>query len=257
MNIKHLIILTLTILGSSIYLLSKDEIGKKLSKKSKTVDEVIEILHPKMKKTFGDKLEKIVKSEKLALVAIKLDKKLELWNWENDKWEFIKDYDFTSYSGKLGHKLKEGDLQIPEGIYNIEYLNPNSSYHLSLKINYPNLFDTKNAKTENRTNIGSDIFIHGSDITVGCIPIGDQNIQEVFYLIAKNGYQNTKVVISPVDYRVNKEFDMLKHLENKKDWHEQLYKNIKSELENFKKDEPKIDEPENVKSEDIKNVKNE
>ncbi len=67
-------------------------------------------------------------------------------------------------------KFKEGDGQIPEGIYGIEYLNPNSKFHLSMKINYPNSFDKEMAKIDNRKNLGGDIMIHGSNKTIGLYP---------------------------------------------------------------------------------------
>jgi murein L,D-transpeptidase YafK len=70
-------------------------------------------------------------------------------------------------SGKAGPKLREGDGQVPEGIYRIDGLNPNSSYHLSLKLNYPNDFDLEQARTEGRTELGGDIFIHGKAVSIG------------------------------------------------------------------------------------------
>ena len=88
----------------------------------------------------------------------------------------MRTFPFQGFSGTLGPKLREGDGQIPEGLYRIEYLNPNSSYHLSLKIDYPNAFDREKGRSDGRERLGYDIFIHGKSVTVGCIPIGDEAI---------------------------------------------------------------------------------
>ena len=118
---------------------------------------------------------------------------------DKEKFEHLKDYPFTGFSGKLGPKLKRGDRQIPEGIYGIEYLNPNSTFHLSLKVSYPGDFDVKKALADGRKaeELGGDIMIHGRSGTVGCIPIGDDAVEEVFIIAAKAGIHNIKVIISP------------------------------------------------------------
>jgi murein L,D-transpeptidase YafK len=140
--------------------------------------------------------------DKLCLIAIKDQKVLEVWS-EAPRVEYLCTYSFTGFSGKLGPKIREGDGQIPEGIYKISYLNPNSSYHLSLKISYPNLFDKNAAKLEKRAKLGGDIFIHGKSVTIGCIPIGDENIEKLFQLVHYCGKENTRVIISPNNLRTN------------------------------------------------------
>jgi murein L,D-transpeptidase YafK len=65
-------------------------------------------------------------------------------------------------SGGLGPKLGAGDRQGPERIYAIESLNPNSLFHLSMRLNYPNEFDQMRAKQDGRSDLGGDIMIHGS-----------------------------------------------------------------------------------------------
>lgn len=110
-------------------------------------------------------------------------------------------YEMTAFSGQLGPKLCEGDGQIPEGIYGIEFLNPNSLYHLSLKVSYPNAEERARAKKEGRTNLGGDIMIHGRNVSVGCVAIGDEAIEEVFYLVHAVGRKNVKVIIAPYDMR--------------------------------------------------------
>lgn len=145
---------------------------------------------------------RLVDRKTITLIAFKQERRLELWKRIRGKHQWIKSYPFTGYSGTLGPKRKEGDLQIPEGIYRIAYLNPNSSYHLSMKVSYPNRFDRKMARKDRRTRLGGDIFIHGKNVTIGCIPIGDRNIEELFTIIATNGVRNTRVLIAPNDLRI-------------------------------------------------------
>ncbi len=144
---------------------------------------------------------------KITLLALKQERKLELWVQADDEsspgsYTFIRDYDIRKASGVAGPKLREGDQQVPEGFYQIEGLNPNSSYHLSMKLNYPNLFDLKHAVSEGRTEPGSNIFIHGKASSVGCLAMGDEPIEELFVLAAKVGHENVRVVIAPRDPRL-------------------------------------------------------
>ena len=119
-------------------------------------------------------------------------------------------YKMTGFSGRLGPKLREGDRQIPEGVYGIEYLNPNSMFHLSLKVSYPNDFDRQRAAEDGRSNLGGDIMIHGSSATVGCIPVGDDAIEDIFCLAAAVGKENVTVVVAPYDMRKGRIADLEK-----------------------------------------------
>ena len=116
-------------------------------------------------------------------------------------WDVPRIYKMTNFSGKLGPKLRESDGQIPEGIYGVEYLNPNSAFHLSLRVSYPNDADRRRGREDGRKNLGGDIMIHGGSATVGCIPIGDDAIEEVFYFAAKAGKENIRIIIAPYDMR--------------------------------------------------------
>lgn len=116
-------------------------------------------------------------------------------------WREPREYPMTAFSGKPGPKLREGDGQIPEGVYGIEYLNPNSAFYLSLKVSYPNASDRARAREDGRADLGGDIMIHGKDATIGCVPIGDDAIEDVFYLVSAVGLQNVGVVIAPYDMR--------------------------------------------------------
>jgi murein L,D-transpeptidase YafK len=168
----------------------------------------------------------------LILVGFKQEKILEIWAKDsNTEFKKIKDYPILGYSGELGPKLKEGDRQIPEGIYKIESLNRNSRFHLALRLNYPNEFDLEHAKAEGRTNPGSDIMIHGNSVSIGCLAMGNEPIEEIFVLVSQTGIENTKVVLAPVDFR-RKDLPEIKH--NLPDWTEELYSNIQKELELLK-----------------------
>lgn len=166
----------------------------------------------------------------IALIAFKDTQELELYiKSPKTAYHLIKKYDFTAFSGKIGPKLKNGDKQIPEGIYTMEYLNPNSRYHLSLKVSYPNAFDLEKAKLDKRIDLGGDIMIHGKKVTIGCIPIGDKNIEEVFTLAAKSSNQKFPIIISPTDFRKNSIFPVIEGI----DWEKELYSDIETELKKY------------------------
>ena len=135
---------------------------------------------------------------KLRILVFKNERMVEL---HAPGWRAPRKCPMTAFSGTLGPKLREGDGQIPEGIYGIGYLNPNSSYYLSLKVTYPNASDRARAKVDGRTNLGGDIMIHGKAVTIGCVPVGDDAIEDIFYLAYAVGIKNVLVVIAPYDMR--------------------------------------------------------
>ncbi len=136
-----------------------------------------------------------------TLLAIKDQARLELWAEEDGGPRFIRSYPIRGLSGRAGPKLREGDRQVPEGIYRITYLNPNSRYHVSLRLNYPNAFDRKMAAKEGRKDLGGDIMIHGKRTSAGCLAMGDDAAEELFVLVAKVGKSNTRLIIAPTDFR--------------------------------------------------------
>jgi len=166
--------------------------------------------------------------KKITLIGIKDKKILEVWALDQKSaWHLVHTYPILAASGKLGPKLNEGDLQVPEGIYKITWLNPNSNYHLSMKINYPNKYDWEKAKLENRRQPGSDIFIHGKTASIGCLAIGDKAIEELFALVKKIGVNKTQVILTPTDMRIQKpDTAHLQHIP----WINELYNRIETEL---------------------------
>jgi len=162
----------------------------------------------------------------IIIVAFKEEKILEVYSKDTYGIKKIKEYPFTAFSGKLGPKLKEGDRQIPEGIYKVEYLNPNSSYHLSIKVSYPNEFDKSKTEFTDLSKMGGDIFIHGKSATIGCIPIGDEGIEEDFLISKKAMNNKIKIIISPRDFRKNSVYPKIEGI----NWENELYEIISKEL---------------------------
>ena len=99
-------------------------------------------------------------------------------------------------SGVLGPKLREGDRQVPEGVYTIVDLNPNSVAHLSLALSYPNDYDRARAAEEGRDDLGGDIMIHGGSGSAGCLAVGDVAAEEC-RLAADAGWRDAVVLVSP------------------------------------------------------------
>ena len=131
----------------------------------------------------------------------KYDKIVEVWLKSKGQKEFnlFKTYNICSASGSLGPKRKQGDGQVPEGFYNVSAFNPFSNYHLSLGVSYPNASD----KIIGKNNLGGDIMIHGNCVTIGCIPLTDTYIEEVYVLAVEarnNGQQIIPIDIFPIKF---------------------------------------------------------
>lgn len=141
---------------------------------------------------------------RFVLLGLKQERELQLYAaGPGQPLRFVRAYPVLGASGGLGPKLKEGDKQVPEGVYPIVYLNPNSVAHLSLALGYPNEFDRAQALEDGRdlATLGGDIMIHGGWNSVGCLAIGDRNAEDIFVLAADSNWEQAVVVISPVDFR--------------------------------------------------------
>ena len=168
--------------------------------------------------------------EEMQLLAVKDTRRMELWARSGNGWRHVRDYKIKGMSGALGPKLKEGDLQVPEGIYRISRLNPNSSFHLSLKVDYPNAYDREMAQRDGRRQLGGDIFIHGSRVSRGCLAMGDNAIEELFVLAALLGKDQVGLLIAPVDFRI---YSAEQRWPGSPDWSNDLYRNIAAEMRRF------------------------
>lgn len=139
----------------------------------------------------------------LALLAFKDRKLLEVYARDDDTqaWKFVLVYPVHGLSGRLGPKLREGDRQVPEGFYRTTFLNANSQFHLSIRLDYPNAFDRAMAMVDGRDQLGSDIMIHGSNASLGCLAMGNETAEDLFVLTSHAGLPNVRVIISPTDFR--------------------------------------------------------
>ncbi|OLY92375.1 Murein L,D-transpeptidase YafK [Cnuella takakiae] len=147
----------------------------------------------------------------LYIRNFKYDGQLEVWvkNDKKEQFKLFKNYRVCALAGSLGPKRMEGDYQVPEGFYYINEFNPRSSYHLSLGLNYPNPSDKV---LSDMYKPGGDIFIHGSCVTVGCIPVNDQQIEELYILAAharNAGQEFIPVHIFPIRYNNKRSADYL------------------------------------------------
>ena len=134
--------------------------------------------------------------------SFKYDSELEVWvkNKPTEKYKLFKTYKICALAGSLGPKRMAGDYQVPEGFYYINEFNPRSLYHLSLGLNYPNASDKMLCDL---SQPGGDIYIHGSCVTTGCIPITDGQIEELYALAAHAkdlGQDFIPVHIFPVNF---------------------------------------------------------
>lgn len=134
--------------------------------------------------------------------SFKAHNEMELWARDEDTAEYtlIKTYRICALSGILGPKRQEGDRQVPEGFYFIEDFNPKSDFYLSMLLNYPNYSDMV---LSDQARPGGDIYIHGGCVTVGCMPMTDGIIQELYTLCLNakmNGQTYIPVHIYPVRF---------------------------------------------------------
>ena len=118
----------------------------------------------------------------IMLRLVKTQMELEVWarNRDTGPYGLLHAYPLAATSGTLGPKRRAGDYQVPEGFYEINRFNPNSNFHLSLGLNYPNAAD----RALGEPSPGGDIFIHGGAASIGCLPITDAGIEEVYLLAA-------------------------------------------------------------------------
>jgi murein L,D-transpeptidase YafK len=151
---------------------------------------------------------------------------LEIWIRSETEYEHLKDYTICAYSGDLGPKLKEGDRQSPEGFYKVKkhHLNPNSKFHLSFNLGYPNQYD----KAHNRT--GSFLMIHGNCVSIGCYAMTNEKIEEIYDLVKSaldKGQRYVPVHIYP--FRMTEE-NMALYADNK--WYD-FWVNLKEGYDYF------------------------
>jgi murein L,D-transpeptidase YafK len=179
---------------------------------------------PRVQQVFAKKLDTIQKQcallnikwpiKQIYLRSFKVDNILEVWVKDSidGAFKLYKQMKVCAGAGKLGPKRKEGDKQVPEGFYLIERFNPNSNYHLSLGVSYPNVSDRILADS---VRPGGDIYIHGDCVSVGCLAINNDQIEDVYSLaaIARNeGQEFIPVHIFPGKFSATKTRDTIAKL---------------------------------------------
>lgn len=188
------------------------------------------LVQPRLRSKF-EKVGLSYPPSQVTLVGLKEERSLQVYarNNSTQPWVRVDDLPILGASGGAGPKLKEGDRQVPEGIYQIESLNPNSRFHLSLRINYPNAFDRAMARRDDRRRLGGDIMIHGGALSAGCLAMGDPASEDLFILVADVGIENTTVILAPFDFRT-REQDVA---EGSPPWTASLYRKIDERLKAF------------------------
>ncbi len=138
--------------------------------------------------------------QRLYIRAFKAEMELELWasSAVSEPMKLLRTYPIAKTSGQLGPKLKKGDRQVPEGFYSIDRYNDRSKFLLSLGINYPNARD----KALGEKRPGGDIFIHGSNVSIGCLAMTDDVIREIYVIALDTKTKPVPVHIFP--FRMNR-----------------------------------------------------
>jgi len=144
------------------------------------------------------------------------------------KLKLLKSYTPVSASGGQGPKLKEGDLQIPEGCYGITNLD--AMTHLAFWVNYPNAVDRSNATHDHRTNLGGNIQVHAGSFSTGCIVLSNEDMQELFLLGYEVGCKNIELVVTPCNLLAKKP-DVDFRIQPK--WLPKLYADLRNKLATF------------------------
>ncbi len=138
----------------------------------------------------------------VEIVVLKRERRVEIYAGQSPyALSFVRTIAIEAASGGPGPKLREGDRQVPEGIYEIEKLNPNSAFHVSMRLSYPNAFDQRMGERDRRRRLGGDIMIHGGSKSIGCVAVGDIPAEDLFVLSADAGLEHVSVLIAPRDFR--------------------------------------------------------
>ena len=158
------------IAGASVYLL------RSLIPGTANLDAVRETVLPDLEVQLAEQGLRL--GAPIFIRIFKASSELELWVEDGERFSLFKTYPICSYSGDLGPKLKEGDRQSPEGFYSVSagQLNPNSSYHLSFNLGFPNRYDRSHGRT------GSFLMVHGKCVSIGCYAMTDRGIEEIYLL---------------------------------------------------------------------------
>ena len=173
--------------------------------------------------------------QEVYIRSFKYDRLLEVWvkSEPKDVFKLFKSYKICMQSGTIGPKRMEGDFQMPEGFYYINEFKPNSNFHLSLGLNYPNASD-KILSDSYRP--GNSIYIHGKCLSVGCIAIDNLPIEELYLMTSyarDAGQEFIPVHVYPVKYNVKKSFEYLAQITKDNQPLQQFAISLKSAFDYF------------------------
>lgn len=137
---------------------------------------VLKKVTPGLRQAFAKK--NLAWNSPIFMRAFKQEKVLELWVKKENHFVLFRSYPILAASGTLGPKERQGDRQVPEGFYYVtpKSMNPESRFHLSFNLGYPNAFDRAHDRT------GDFIMIHGAKVSIGCLAMGDPAIEEIYTL---------------------------------------------------------------------------
>jgi murein L,D-transpeptidase YafK len=169
--------------------------------------------------------------------VFKYEKNLEVWVKDKTAktYTHLYDYAICQSSGELGPKRQEGDGQVPEGFYTIDLFNPTSSYYLSMRVSYPNASDAKKGKKP----LGGAIMIHGNCVTIGCIPITDDKIKELYILCLESKAAGNAVKVDSYPCKLTEEnIEKLSTSFSKETI--EFWKNLKTGYDLFEKNKAKF-----------------
>ena len=127
----------------------------------------------------------VTEASPIFMRIFKEESVLEVWKeTRSGRYVKLEDYEICTWSGELGPKFREGDRQAPEGFYTIHpaQMNPNSNFHLSFNLGFPNAFDRAHGRT------GSHLMVHGACSSAGCYAMTDEQISEI-YALAREAFE--------------------------------------------------------------------
>lgn len=231
------ITLFIVLAGAAVWIYRQLTRPATLPPKPRTVEQVLAAISPAVKwrlKPAFAMAGVAYPPKQITLLAFKEEKRIDLYAMDGKgQFRLITSYPILAASGHAGPKLQEGDQQVPEGFYRIELLNPNSSFHLSLRVNYPNADDLARAQEEGRDtiNLGSDIMIHGKDVSTGCLAMGDAAVEELFVLAQDTGLDGINLIIAPCDLRTGAKPELP---ENAPVWTGALHERLREALKSFR-----------------------
>lgn len=165
--------------------------------------------------------------ERLVFIAYKKERRIDLLVPQGGQYRLVHSWPVLAASGGPGPKLREGDRQVPEGFYRFELLNPNSRFHLSLRVNYPSPEDVARGAAESVSaqDLGSDIMVHGGAVSIGCLAVGDPGVEEIFLLVSRAGLENAEILILP-DERMT--------TQDERPWVRDLYARLRTRLQELR-----------------------